>query len=139
MKGVVIKNELSEVRILTTKVNSSGLTRKQMNMAERLANPDFVGTVTELCDECGVSRTTFYKWMDKKAFNSYLSDQIAKYSDSELSRVWKALIKKIEQGDVQAMKLYFDQRDKMVTIENEEDDDSFINALEKKASETEWE
>ena len=40
------------------------------------------------------------------------ADLIDKFADSELATVWKALIKKCSAGDVQAMRLYFDVRER---------------------------
>ena len=90
------------------KRDKTGLNSKQRAAAEKLANPSFAGSVTELCEEIGVSRASFYRWMDKPEFRDYLNDLIDKYSDSELAAVWKALIRKCVRGDTQAMKLYFE-------------------------------
>ena len=50
---------------MATKSNELNLTSKQRKLAELLANPDFTGSITELCRECGVARSTYYKWLDK--------------------------------------------------------------------------
>ena len=90
------------------KRDKTGLSSKQRTAAEKLANPTFEGSVTELCEEIGVSRASFYRWMDKPAFRDYLNGLIDKYSDGELASVWKALIRKCIRGDTRAMKLYFE-------------------------------
>ena len=95
---------------MATKSNKSGLTVKQKKFAEMLANPDFTGSITDLCLKCGVARSTYYKWMDKPEFTEYVDSLISKFADSELSTVWKALIRRCSIGDVQAMKLYFEMR-----------------------------
>ena len=97
---------------MTTKSNKLGLKPKQIKLANRLADPGFTGTVTQLCDEIGVARSTFYDWMGQEKFREYLADLIDKFADSELATVWKALIKKCSAGDVQAMRLYFDVRER---------------------------
>lgn len=98
--------------MVATKSNKFGLNTKQIKLAETLANPEFRGNITELCSLCGVARSTFYKWMDHPAFRAYLDNLIHKYTDSELSTVWRALIKRCSTGDVQAIRLYFELRDK---------------------------
>ncbi len=103
---------------MATKPNNLELTPKQRHLAEKLANPDFTGTVTELCRQCNVARSTFYKWMDKREFLEYLNELIQKYSDSELANVWKALIRKCAMGDVQAIKLYFELRERANVTSN---------------------
>lgn len=120
--------------------DKTDLTPKQRQMAEMLANPDFKGTITELCEICDVARSTFYKWMDKKYFRQYLNDLIDKYCDSELSRVWKALIRRCEIGDIQAIRLYFEQREKAALLKGpeEEENDGFLSALDEKAGGLDW-
>lgn len=98
---------------MTTKSNKLELNAKQRKLAEMLANPDCSGTITELCQACDIARSTFYKWMDVPAFRDYLDILIDKYAGSELSTVWKALIRRCGIGDVQAIRLYFELRDKM--------------------------
>ena len=98
------------VTIMATKLNDSGLNSKQRKLAEMLANPAFAGTITELCNKCDVTRATFYRWMDKPEFKEYLDSLISRFADSELSTVWKALVRRCAIGDVQAMKLYFELR-----------------------------
>ena len=73
-----------------------------------LANPDFKGTKSQVIDELGVSRSTFYRWLRDKAFMEYTCDLIDKYTDAELCMVWKALIRQCLGGDVQAIKLFFE-------------------------------
>ena len=70
----------------------------------------FTGSITELCRECGVARSTYYKWLDKPEFTQYVDSLISKFTSSELSTVWKALIRRCSIGDVQAIKLYFEMR-----------------------------
>lgn len=95
-----------------TKSKKTGLNRKQIKIAEMLSNPEFSGTITQLCQEVGIARSTFYDWLDKDEFREYLDNLIDKYTDSELSRVWKVLIRKIEEGDLTAIKLYFELKGK---------------------------
>lgn len=87
------------------------LSAKQRKMAEALMNPEFDGTITELCEQFGVPRRTYYNWLDNSEFQKYMSELIEKYADSELANVWKALIEQCTQGNVKAMKLYFERRD----------------------------
>lgn len=88
------------------------LTAKQRQAADILTNPEWSGNISELCKEIGISRKTYYEWLEKPIFVNYLDSQIDKYSDSELMTVWKALIKKVELGDTSAIKLYFEVKGK---------------------------
>lgn len=90
----------------------SKLTAKQKKAAEMLINPEFDGTITELCAQVGVPRRTFYNWRDDPEFCKYLDTMIDKYTDGELAAVWKALIRKCLGGNVQAIRLYFELKGK---------------------------
>lgn len=94
-----------------TKANNNSLTAKQRKMAEALTNPDFDGTVTELCESLNVPRRTYYHWLEKPDFREYMTSLVGKYADSELATVWKALIEQCAKGNVKAMKLYFERTD----------------------------
>lgn len=91
------------------------LSGKKKELAEMLTNPDFHGTIKDLCERVGVSRSSFYRWLDNKEFVSYVNALIDKYTDSELSAVWKSLIYRAKSGDVQAIKLYFELKGKYKT------------------------
>lgn len=97
---------------MATKSNKYKPTGKKMIMAKCLADPDFQGTITDLCIKVGVARSTFYDWIGDIDFRAYVDELIDKYTDSELSRVWKALMKLIDKGDIQAIKLYFELKGK---------------------------
>lgn len=90
----------------------SGLTGKRRKAAEMLANPEFRGTITELCNTIGVPRRTLYNWLGDDAFRSEVDGLIERYTDSELSRVWKSLMRLIDKGNLNAIKLYFELKGK---------------------------
>lgn len=94
-----------------TNEKNKTLTPKQRRMAEALINPEFDGTITELCEQMGVPRRTYYNWLDNPAFQEYMSSLIDKYADSELANVWKSLIEQCNRGNIKAIKLYFERRD----------------------------
>ena len=78
--------------------------------AECLANPDFQGTKQDIADAAGVARSTLHRWMRNPDFIRIVNELVEKYADAELGMVWKALSRKIQAGDVQAIKLYFELR-----------------------------
>lgn len=93
---------------MATKPNNYRPTGKKLLVARMLANPEDQRSITDICKEVGVARTTFYDWIGDNKFRAYVDELIDKYTDSELSRVWKALMRKIDKGDIQAIKLYFE-------------------------------
>lgn len=80
--------------------------------AELLANPDFSGTKEDIAREAGVSRATFYRWLRNPDFVALVNGLVSQYADAELSMVWKSLCKRIQDGDMQAIKLYFELRER---------------------------
>ena len=85
---------------------------KKRKIAEKLASPDFDGNITKLCDEEGVARSTLYRWYAESEFMGYVEWLIGKYTDSELANAWRALVKKANTGNVEALKLFFELKGK---------------------------
>lgn len=89
------------------------LTPKQRQLAEAMCDPEFQGSITELCKKVGVSRSTLYRLQKENAdFRNYVTYLIDSYTDSELAGVWKSLIKKCNTGEVPAIKLFFELKGK---------------------------
>lgn len=95
-----------------TKSNKTGFKGAKLKVAEMLTNPDYTGSISEICQSAGVSRNTFYRWMKEPEYLAYIQEQIDSFTDYELSAVWKSLIAKCKNGDVQAIKLYFELKGK---------------------------
>ena len=108
-----------------TKVDTKGMypavKGKKRRLAEMLVNPDTELSISEICEQIGISRQTFYNWQNDDNFRSYVNWLIDAYTDSELANVWKALIKKAVAGDVAAQKLYMDLKNKYKQQINVED------------------
>ena len=101
-------------RAMSAKVNKNGLNALQIKMAEMLADPESEHrTITELCGEIGVDRSTYYKYRrNNPKFREYVDDLIEKYTDSATAEVWRSLIKKCIAGDLNAIKLFFELKGK---------------------------
>lgn len=91
---------------------------KMKRCAEKLISCDFDGNISKLCDELGISRSTFYRWYEKKEFKQYVNYLIDKYTESELFEIWKAIIETAKKGSPQALKLFFDLK----TLHNKTED-----------------
>lgn len=94
------------------KIYKSILNSKQIKAAQMLANPEWDGNITGLCEEIGMTRATYYKWLGNSQFTDYVSQLIDKYADIELVGVWRSLLQKVKSGDMSAIKLYFELRAK---------------------------
>lgn len=93
---------------MTQTVPGQGLSEAQRRLAEVLANPDIQGSIAEQCRQAGVSRRSYYRWIEIPEFTEYVHYLVQRYTDNRLSQVWKALCNKAEGGDVMAIKLYFE-------------------------------
>lgn len=80
--------------------------------AELLANPDFSGTKSDIAREAGVTSRTLYRWLRNPDFVALVNQLVAQYADAELAMVWKSLCKQIKAGNLQAIRLYFELRER---------------------------
>ena len=85
-----------------------GVKGKKRRIAEEITSPEFDGNISELCRKQNISRQTYYRWLDDMDFRGYCEWLIGKYTDSELANMWRNVIKAGNNGDVTAMKLYFE-------------------------------
>ena len=89
------------------------MTGKKRKLAEMLCDPENNMTITQLCNEVGVSRQTFYNWQRDASFNGYVEFLVDSFTDSELPRAWKKLVKRaVVDGNIDALKLFFSMKDK---------------------------
>ena len=84
------------------------LSPKMKKCAERLISKEFDGNISKLCEELSISRSTFYRWYDKKEFRQYINFLIDRYTETELFEIWKAIVETAKKGSPQALKLFFD-------------------------------
>lgn len=114
-----------------TNVDKSKITGKKREVIETLCSPDFQGTVTELCAQVGVSRQGFYKWMRDPTFLAAMADEVKRYTDSELPRVWKSLLRRCDNGDVKAIRLFFEIRERTGATDSKRPTEGLYAALER--------
>ncbi len=88
--------------------NEFSISPKMKKCAEKLISNDFDGNISKLCDELSIARSTFYRWYDKKEFKQYINLLIARYTETELFEIWKAIIETAKKGSPQALKLFFE-------------------------------
>ena len=79
--------------------------------ADMLANPE-IKTKLEVAEACGINESTLYGWLKKESFIKLVNKKLDKYTDKALPEVWDALIEKAKGGDTQAIKLYFEMKNK---------------------------
>ena len=133
-----------------------------VKVAQFLINPDDNRSKADKIKDAGLTEQVFYRWMKDERYIQYLNNQIDKYTDSELSEIWKALLRQCKLGNIAAIKLFFDMKrlnpelndkrdierqrldierkklaimeSKSGVIEDDIPDDGFLAALEGKAA-----
>lgn len=102
---------------MLTKVNTlkgmyPNLKTKQRRVAEALVDPDDTRNVTELCKAFGISRTTFYNWQQDSQFIGYIDCLVENYTTSIIPKAWKEIGKKVEQGNMEAIRMLLEVKGK---------------------------
>ncbi|WP_129408073.1 phBC6A51 family helix-turn-helix protein [Marinitoga lauensis] len=91
------------------KTERKGLSRKQLKAIEMLIDIENNYTHKEIYTQLEISHDTFYKWLKNPLFIEELNKRSEEFFKRSLYKVNAALLKKIEKGDVSAMRLYFEK------------------------------
>lgn len=86
---------------------------KQRKVAEALVDPADDRTVTELCKDFGISRTTFYNWQKDSVFMGYVEWLVENFTSSMIPKAWKQIDRKIDKGDMEAIRLVLEVKGKL--------------------------
>ncbi|MBQ4118977.1 MAG: hypothetical protein IJD45_01135 [Clostridia bacterium] len=89
------------------------LKTKQRRVAEALVDPDDVRNVSELCKDFNISRTTFYNWQQNREFIGYIDCLVENYTTSIIPKAWKEIGKKVEQGNMEAIRMLLEVKGKI--------------------------
>ena len=90
-----------------------GVKGKRRRLAEAIVDPDNEKTITALCKEIGISRTTFYNWQSDADFMGYVEYLVESYTTSAIPEAWKQVIKKVEKGNMDAIRLLLEVKGKL--------------------------
>lgn len=106
-----------------TKVNKNNgmypaVKGKKRRLAEAIVDPDNEKTITALCQDIGISRTTFYNWQSDSDFMGYIEYLVESYTTSAIPEAWKQIVKKVEQGNMEAIKLLLEIKGKFKPAAN---------------------
>jgi len=81
---------------------------KQVEFAEIYLNFSQKKTLEQIGEEIGVARSTIWRWHQNSDFVGWINNQGFEMLKSSLNGVYRALVRKAESGDVQAIKLYLE-------------------------------
>lgn len=85
---------------------------KQKKAAKILIGDSFDGSFKGICEKVGISEKTFCQWLEDEEFLKYLLNLVEKYTIGEVAAVWKSLLEQCIKGNIQAIKLYFELKNK---------------------------
>lgn len=86
---------------------------KQRKVAEALVDPEDERTVTQLCKDFKISRTTFYNWQKDSVFMGYVEYLVESFTTSIIPKAWKQISNKINKGDMEAIRLLLEVKGKL--------------------------
>ena len=123
---------------MSKKSENRGLSPKQKKMLQLLEDPSSCRETEDspeaLCRAAGVELADFYSWLRLPPFRQAMEHRLEGYIHGELGRVWKILMDLVEQGNIQAIKLYFDLRGR---VERQTEDPQKLEELVKAVMEVE--
>lgn len=96
-----------------------------------LVNPEDRRSKKDKYESIGLTERTFYRWLKDTRFIDYVNSQINKYTDAELPEMWKALINQGKRGNMAAIKMYFELKNKYTPIVNKQQFDEEKLKLER--------
>lgn len=103
----------SEDIAVTMKGMYPNLKSKQRKVAEALVDPDDERTVSQLCKDFGISRTTFYNWQHDSEFMGYVECLVDHYTTSIIPKAWKQIGKKVDEGNMEAIRMLLEVKGKL--------------------------
>jgi len=91
------------VRIITEE-----LTKKQKRVADALTDIESDGSLDDVCNEYGIGRDVLYEWLGNEKFREYMDMVLNGKTFSAMTEVWRSLLNQCGEGNIQAIKLYFE-------------------------------
>jgi hypothetical protein len=86
-------------------VTYHGLKAKQIRLLETALEAGFHRNITAICSDAGVSRVTFYRWMDDPQFRDAWEGLWKRMAARHLPSAVSAIVAKAQKGDVSASRL----------------------------------
>lgn len=81
---------------------------KQVKVVSMLLDIENYSSKTEVCKKARVASKTLANWFEDANFIAFFNAQINLLVKGSIGDVWQSLIKKASNGDVSAMKLFFE-------------------------------
>ena len=82
------------------------VSRKQADVAYAMVRGG--KQISEILSEHGVSEEEFTEWVREGSFSEYAAALASGFAKADAPYIWNALICSAKEGNIQAMRLYFD-------------------------------
>ena len=94
------------------KISIKKLTKKQKTVADALTDISYDGTLEDICCQYDITTDTLYTWLAEDIFRKYMDLILNGKTFSAMTGVWKSLLNQCAEGNIQAIKLYFELKGK---------------------------
>lgn len=84
----------------------------QVKIVQLMVDIDDKRSLKAKLESINVPRRTFYNWMEDQRFREYLQSQVDLITEAKLPDAWKSLMRNIDRGETQAIKLFFELKGK---------------------------
>ncbi len=111
-------------------IDNKNLTKKQKRMADALTNISYNETLDGICERFLISKETLYNWLSEENFRRYMDLILNGKTFSAMNSVWKSLLKQCDEGNIQAIKLYFELNGKYKGERNTNENSNFIQIID---------
>lgn len=101
-------------------VNPGRLTDKQLAVVSTLLNPLDTRSQTKKLADLGVKPATFAGWMKSKRFSDYMKARSEELFGDALPLAHDALVRKVTDGDIRAIKLFYEVSGRYTGVRKEE-------------------
>ena len=81
-------------------------------VADALTDISYDGTLEDICLQYGITAETLYTWLAEESFRQYMDLILNGKTFSAMTGVWKSLLNQCAEGNIQAIKLYFELKGK---------------------------
>ena len=91
-----------------TLVDGEEINKSWEKVAVSLLNAEYPISVKEIADKASISKDMVYRYLKDEGFNNYLDSLILEEMRLSKAFIWKKLKEMCNEGNLSAMKLYFD-------------------------------
>lgn len=96
--------------------DSTHITKRRRDAVDALFSED--GSLDEILIQRGIAPGVFLSWLDDPAFSLYLQKQVQARAQAAVLSAWKSLARGVERGESNALKLFFELKNRHTDEKN---------------------